>query len=152
MCRWSYGGNRLQIKAEYFLLGDLQAALEKVAHIGRDTMGSRKSLQSKQDLLAILLASEQTRLIVWLYPLDSDKRTAQHAVNYPKLPTDVSVLDGWNILLMASSVSSQHGAQNSMERESCHSGPASASISIAHAVRRSTILFAEFPGEDPWQL
>jgi phosphatidylinositol 4-kinase A len=91
MDRWSYGGNRLQIKAEYFLLGDLQAALEKVAHIGRDTAGSRKSLQAKQDLLSILLASEQTRLIVWLYPLDSDKRTAEHAVNYPKLPADVIV-------------------------------------------------------------
>jgi len=80
----------LQIKAEYFLLGDLQAALEKVAHIGHETIGSRKSLQSKQDLLSILLANEQTRLIVWLYPLDSDKRSSLHAVNYPKLPTDVS--------------------------------------------------------------
>ncbi len=105
--RWSFGGNRLQIKAEYFLLGDLQAALEKVAHIGRDTTGSRKSLQSKQDLLAILLASEQTRVIVWLYPLDADKRTAQHAVNYPKLPADVLLsLITLNILLMTSSVSS----------------------------------------------
>jgi phosphatidylinositol 4-kinase len=98
--KWSFGGNRLQIKAEYFLLGDLQAALEKVAHIGRDTISSRKSLQSKQDLLSILLASEQTRLIVWLYPLDSDKRAAQHAVHYPKLPTDFLVSTGlktaWN--------------------------------------------------------
>jgi phosphatidylinositol 4-kinase len=114
--RWSYGGNRLQIKAEYFLLGDLQAALEKVAHIGRDTSGSRKSLQSKQDLLSILLASEQTRLIVWLYPLDADKRTAQHAVNYPKLPADVIVpLMVKNVLLMVPIVSCQHRAQNRLE-------------------------------------
>ncbi|KAH0559535.1 hypothetical protein GP486_003947 [Trichoglossum hirsutum] len=69
--RWSFGGNRLQIKAEAHLLADVDAALAKVAYIGSRPSGSLKSLRAKQDLLHLLLDNEQSRLIVWLFPLQS---------------------------------------------------------------------------------
>jgi phosphatidylinositol 4-kinase len=72
--RWSYGGNRLQIKAEKHLLDDVQFALTKVERIGRETTGSRKSLQQKVSLLQVLLSDENTRLTVWLFPLDAERK------------------------------------------------------------------------------
>src|ERR1700759_546464 len=73
-CRWTYGGNRLQLQAETHLLEDSIRALEMIRHIGLDTIGSMKSLGPKHELLGMLLANEHTRLHVWLYPLESDKR------------------------------------------------------------------------------
>ena len=72
--RWSYGGNRLQIKAEKHLLADIQLALTKVDRIGQQASGSRRALAQKVDLLQILLQDEITRLTVWLFPLDHDKK------------------------------------------------------------------------------
>ncbi|KAK2768778.1 phosphatidylinositol-4- kinase [Arachnomyces sp. PD_36] len=72
--RWSFGGNRLQIKAEDKILDDVEAALESVSQIGASTAGSRKSLRPKHDLARILLASERSRLKVWLFPLEQEKR------------------------------------------------------------------------------
>lgn len=71
---WSFGGNRLQLKAETHILTDIEAALRTVAHIGSNTAGSLPSLQSKQDLLLMLLDNEHTRLTVWLYPLDHESK------------------------------------------------------------------------------
>ncbi|KAF2094163.1 hypothetical protein NA57DRAFT_47196, partial [Rhizodiscina lignyota] len=67
---WSFGGNRLQIKAETHLLTDVQNALKMVQTVGSRPLGSLPSLQQKQELLSMLLADEQTRLMVWLFPLD----------------------------------------------------------------------------------
>jgi phosphatidylinositol 4-kinase len=72
--RWSYGGNRLQIKAEKHLLDDVQVALAKVDRIGHDSTGSLKSLSQKVALLQILLSNEVTRLTVWLFPLDNERK------------------------------------------------------------------------------
>jgi phosphatidylinositol 4-kinase len=72
--RWSYGGNRLQIKAEKHLLDDVQLALTKVEKVGQEPTGSRKSLQQKASLLQILLSDEIARLTVWLFPLDNEKK------------------------------------------------------------------------------
>ena len=90
--RWSFGGNRLQIKAETHLLADIQLALEKISHIGFDTHSSRKSLNSKQDLLSLLVANEQTRLMVWLFPLDYDKKHHFTSSQHSRPPTDVCSL------------------------------------------------------------
>jgi hypothetical protein len=68
--RWSFGGNRLQVKAETHLLTDVLNALKVVQPIGARPFGALASLQPKQDLLSTLLADEQTRLLVWLFPLD----------------------------------------------------------------------------------
>lgn len=68
--RWSFGGNRLQIKAETHLLTDVQDALKKIEDIGIRPASSLPFLEQKQNLLSLLLNNEQTRLMVWLFPLD----------------------------------------------------------------------------------
>ncbi|KAL9603403.1 MAG: hypothetical protein Q9179_002208 [Wetmoreana sp. 5 TL-2023] len=72
--RWSFGGNRLQIKAESRLIADVESALDTVASIGMNGIGRLVSLSPKQDLLRLLLENEQMRLVVWLYPLDHERR------------------------------------------------------------------------------
>lgn len=72
--KWSFGGNRLQIKAETHVLSDVQAYLQTVTNIGSRAEGALKSLQGKQELFSLFLASEQTRLMVWLFPLDYQKK------------------------------------------------------------------------------
>jgi phosphatidylinositol 4-kinase A len=86
---WSYGGNRLQIKAETHLLKDVQMMLERTANIGQSPHGSRKSLLPKQELLNLLLGHEQTRLLVWLFPLDYEKKTHFYS-HHSRTPSDVS--------------------------------------------------------------
>ncbi|KAJ5664754.1 hypothetical protein N7462_011567 [Penicillium macrosclerotiorum] len=72
--RWSFGGNRLQIKAEDKILGDVLSTLRTVADIAAQTQGSFKSLQSKQDLVQILIENERSRLRVWLFPLEPERK------------------------------------------------------------------------------
>lgn len=64
----------MQLRAESTLLSDVAVALEKVNHIGIESVKSRKSLTPKYELLVLLLSNEQTRLNVWLDPLEPDKR------------------------------------------------------------------------------
>ncbi|KAH3988341.1 hypothetical protein HBH51_000510 [Parastagonospora nodorum] len=71
--QWSFGGNRLQIKAETHILVDVQVNLDAIGKIV--TVGDIGSkLKAKQDLLSMLLANEQSRLLVWLFPLDHTKK------------------------------------------------------------------------------
>jgi phosphatidylinositol 4-kinase len=86
--KWSFGGNRLQIKAETHILSDVYSALDRVKHIGLNQSGTRKSLQPKQDLLSLLIANEQTRLTVWLFPLENEKKHHLISVHQSKAPTD----------------------------------------------------------------
>ncbi|KAL6233892.1 hypothetical protein BDW75DRAFT_180243 [Aspergillus navahoensis] len=72
--RWSFGGNRLQLKAEDKILSDVVSALTKVSDVGCNTRWPYTSLQAKQDLLQVLLENERTRLKVWLYPLEPDRK------------------------------------------------------------------------------
>lgn len=71
--RWSFGGNRLQIKAETHILADVQSQLEVVGKVTTSADIGTK-LKGKQDLLSLLIANEQTRLMVWLFPLDYSKK------------------------------------------------------------------------------
>jgi len=86
--RWSYGGNRLQLKAEVRLLADIENALRVVSSLFAKTVGGLQSLTSKQDLLQILLEDEQSRLVVWLYPLDHETRHIFSMGDSRKTPTD----------------------------------------------------------------
>ena len=88
--RWSFGGNRLQIKAELKLLADVEAALRPVSILFAKTSGKLQSLAVKQDLLQLLLDDEQTRLVVWLYPLDHERRRIFSSGHNGKIPSDVS--------------------------------------------------------------
>jgi phosphatidylinositol 4-kinase A len=67
--KWSFGSNILQIKTEVRLISDVQMALKGVAYIAAHPVGSYKALQQKEQLLHILLESEQARLSVWVHPL-----------------------------------------------------------------------------------
>jgi phosphatidylinositol 4-kinase len=87
--RWSFGGNRLQIKAETHVLSDIQAYLPIVMNVGTKTEGSLKSLKGKQDLFSLLLANEQTRLMVWLFPLDYEKKHHFISGQHSKTLTEV---------------------------------------------------------------
>lgn len=68
--RWSFGSNRLQLKAEMALLGDVVSALQTVEFIGAHDVGAMKSFKVKEELLHALIANEQVRLRVWLFPLN----------------------------------------------------------------------------------
>jgi len=73
--RWSFGSNRLQLKAEVKLLNDVIGLLQGVVSDG-DARGSRSfaSLRPKQELLQQLLAHEIGRLTIWNSPLGGDSR------------------------------------------------------------------------------
>ncbi|KAF2134137.1 hypothetical protein P153DRAFT_363122 [Dothidotthia symphoricarpi CBS 119687] len=73
--QWSFGGNRLQIKAETHVLADVQANLDVLGRLTLTTDSAPKHLKAKQDLLSLLITSEQTRLTVWLFPLDYGKKS-----------------------------------------------------------------------------
>jgi hypothetical protein len=100
--RWSFGGNRLQIKAEVTVLTDVQLNLEALGKMASAIDSASKQVKAKQDLLSLLIASEQTRLTVWLYPLENGKKhhfTSGHAKgglpdvsNTPRVYTTVLTL------------------------------------------------------------
>ncbi|KAH7270265.1 uncharacterized protein BKA55DRAFT_497826 [Fusarium redolens] len=89
--KWSFGGNLLQMKTEIRLISDVLAALQQVSFIGAQTVGNVKSLQSKEQLLDLLLRNEQLRLIVWVNPLNnaSNQALTQTA---SKAPTEAALL------------------------------------------------------------
>ncbi|KAM5451275.1 Phosphatidylinositol 4-kinase stt4 [Microsporum audouinii] len=74
--RWSFGGNRLQLKAEDQVLHDIESMLETVSWKEVVDSKSRKSLQMKHDLLLILIGNERSRLKVWLSPLDHERKSS----------------------------------------------------------------------------
>ena len=72
------------------LLADVENALRAVAFIGLKTTGTFQTLADKQDLLQLLLQNEQMRLVVWLYPLDHEKRHIFSSGHSGRLPSEVS--------------------------------------------------------------
>jgi phosphatidylinositol 4-kinase len=72
--RWSFGGNRLQIKAETQVLSDVQSYLEALGRVATVADSASRQVKAKQDLLSVLISNEQTRLMVWLFPLDNGKK------------------------------------------------------------------------------
>ena len=90
--KWSFGGNRLQIKAETRLLADVENTLRAVAFVGSKTIGTFQTLVNKQELLLLLLENEQMRLTVWLYPLDHERRHIFSSGHSGRLPSDVSTV------------------------------------------------------------
>jgi phosphatidylinositol 4-kinase len=89
--RWSFGGNRLQLKAETSLLADVSTALQGVSLSTPKSATLLKSVQAKEVLLQTLIESEQARLSVWLYPLN-DGRAIHSPQNNPKAPAEVCIL------------------------------------------------------------
>lgn len=72
--RWSFGSNRLQVKAEVKLLNDVSNMIRESSPIGARAGRSLASLQPKQELLQNFLGQEITRLGVWISPLGLESR------------------------------------------------------------------------------
>lgn len=79
--RWSFGSNMLQLKTEIRLLSDVMAALKATSMIGANAAPGIRSLQPKEQLLLLLLESEQAKLLVWAYPL-AEPTKSQFAVGH----------------------------------------------------------------------
>lgn len=62
------------MKAEDKLLQDIECILESTARIASGSSGARKSLQTKQELVKLLIDNERFRLRVWLSPLEHERR------------------------------------------------------------------------------
>lgn len=86
---WSFGSNILQLKTELRLLFDVMAALKVVSFIGAHTVGNIKSLQSKEQLLLLLLENELCRLSVWVYPLAEPERSPVAGMTMPRGAVEV---------------------------------------------------------------
>ena len=72
--RWSYGSNRLQVKAEVKLLSDVITLLRQLSGISAKPHKSLPGLQARQELLLQLMNHEISRLNVWISPLAHDQR------------------------------------------------------------------------------
>ena len=70
-------------------MADVEAALKAVSSLFAKTLGTLQSLAIKQDLLLLLLEHEQMRLLVWLYPLDHERRHIFSSGHSGKVPSDV---------------------------------------------------------------
>ncbi|KAI1143343.1 hypothetical protein F5Y05DRAFT_368313 [Hypoxylon sp. FL0543] len=68
--KWSFGSNLLQLKTEVRLISDVMTGLKAVSYIAAQTAGNFKVLAQKEALLQTLLESEQSRLNVWVHPLN----------------------------------------------------------------------------------
>ncbi|KAH1277842.1 hypothetical protein KXW98_004094 [Aspergillus fumigatus] len=79
--RWSFGGNRLQVKAEDQILDDVSRYLRRLSGVPSHTRDNFKPLQLKYDLLQLLIEHERSRLRVWLYPLEGDRKHFQISGN-----------------------------------------------------------------------
>ena len=149
--RWSFGGNRLQIKAETHLLTDVLNALKMVQAIGAGPFGALASLQAKQDLLSTLLADEQTRLLVWLFPLDYHSKH-HFASGLHHGPNDVSFCLSvrlWTLLIPIDHIS-RHG-ETCLARESSPCSASHTTILILEACARCSLAAVELSRQSDGQ-
>lgn len=91
--RWSFGSNRLQVKAERKILNDVTHALNGLTDIGARATRSLPSLQQKEALLLQLIKHEIGKLTVWITPLGQDT-TNPAAPGHSELQSQEGVLSG----------------------------------------------------------
>ena len=78
---WSFGGNRLQMKAEVEVMQEVLKLLPQTKGLGTNTSANRKEPVQKEQLLEHLLDNEITRLNVWLHPMaHGEHHGRSHAV------------------------------------------------------------------------
>jgi len=84
---WSFGSNRLQVKAEVAVMEDVIFMLVSTRAVGTTGSSSKYSNDQKLGLLEALLHSEVGRLNVWLHPLGShghDGSTSANIASYAR--------------------------------------------------------------------
>lgn len=93
--KWSFGSNILQLKTEIRLITDVINAVKAVGFIGAHSVGTFRSLQalqSKEQLLLLLLENEQSRLTVWVYPLSEPSQRPPTLVHTSKGSLENAIL------------------------------------------------------------
>lgn len=91
--KWSFGSNILQLKTEIRVITDVITAIKAVGFIGAHSVGTFRSLQtlqSKEQLLLLLLENEQSRLTVWVYPLSEPSSRPSTLIHTGKGSIEVS--------------------------------------------------------------
>lgn len=73
------------------MLADIESSIYNTESIGLRSIGTTASLKAKQDLLTLLLSSEQARLMVWLNPSAREKRK-YFSLSHSKLSQEVKIL------------------------------------------------------------
>lgn len=71
----------MQVKAEDQILDDVSRYLRRLSGVPSHTRDNFKALQLKYDLLQLLIEHERSRLRVWLYPLEGDRKHFQISGN-----------------------------------------------------------------------
>ena len=71
-------------------MADIEAALQSIASFCDRSQRSLRSLSMKQELLVVLLENEQNRLLVWLHPLDHERRRLLPTLHSRQGPPEVS--------------------------------------------------------------
>nr|POE63302.1 phosphatidylinositol 4-kinase stt4 [Quercus suber] len=89
--RWSFGSNRLQVRAEVKILSDVINNL-----VSTDTSTLRNTrpqiaLLPKQELLVHLLRQESERLAVWITPLGNESRNTGSVAHTSSGVTDIAL-------------------------------------------------------------
>jgi phosphatidylinositol 4-kinase len=139
--QWSFGGNRLQIKAETHVLADVQTNLDA---LGKTFEGGAK-LKAKQELLSLLIANEQSRLLVWLFPLDHAKKSHfTLSSNRAGLP-DVSVTLHTDEKMLTMIDGGECAPQDSMGGEPRDCGASCQALPVCALEHRSSLAGAQFP-------
>lgn len=78
---WSFGGNRLQVKAEVKVMQDVLSMLATSKTFGIAASAGKRDNDSKLNLLEALLYSEIGRLNVWLHPLGAPSSDGPTSAN-----------------------------------------------------------------------
>lgn len=78
---WSFGGNRVQVKAEVVVLQDVLSMLTGTRAVGTTGPSGKNTNDQKLSLLEALLHSEIGRLNVWLHPLGSTGHDGSPSAN-----------------------------------------------------------------------
>ncbi|KAI2640683.1 hypothetical protein GGS26DRAFT_172568 [Hypomontagnella submonticulosa] len=89
--KWSFGSNLLQLKTEVRLIGDVMNALKSVSYVGAQAVGNFKVLVQKETLFQVLLESEQTRLNVWVHPLNESHQRPHLTMHHSKTALETTL-------------------------------------------------------------
>lgn len=87
--RWSFGGNKLQLKADIKVLAEVAGTVETMISSCPPATSSRRALLPRFELLSALVQDEIHRLAVWLSPLESGMFHGLHGHHDTKISENV---------------------------------------------------------------
>jgi hypothetical protein len=134
----------LQLKAETHILADVQTNLDAIGKsVTVGDIGSK--LKAKQDLLSMLIANEQSRLLVWLFPLDHTKKHHFTLSSSRAALPDVSHAIEINLRKLTPSDCRYCSLEDSLGGESSNRRPSCQALSVSAPRDRSSLAGAQLP-------